>query len=233
MSILNEDSSCFDVLCKINVEGVFFHWSVDARFLIEASVTVPCNGCHSHVGRSSSWAQCSCTSPSICLVIHLLVLSTHQGYHLDIWSNFVFQEYLFRPEVFPALAFLIHPASADVLTMFRQWVFSTSAVCLRLCVTTKKESEGGAECLRGLWRTWGERNTEVKILWTEHCLCGRKIERWSPVYQICKSVGYNAPWKSFKMKHSVTIMFIPQSLKVWGVTSQVPRCSFKSGREPG
>ena len=70
MSILNEDSSCFDVLCKINVEGVFFHWSVDARFLIEASVTVPCNGCHSHVGRSSSWAQCSCTSPPICLVIH-------------------------------------------------------------------------------------------------------------------------------------------------------------------
>ena len=52
MSILNEDSSCFDVLCKINVEGVFFHWSVDARFLIEASVTVPCNGCHSHVGRN-------------------------------------------------------------------------------------------------------------------------------------------------------------------------------------
>ena len=152
---------------------------------------------------------------------------------LPIPKYFVFQEYLFRPEVFPALAFLIHPASADVLTMFRQWVFSTSAVCLRLCVTTKKESEGGAECLRGLWRTWGERNTEVKILWTEHCLCGRKIERWSPVYQICKSVGYNAPWKSFKMKHSVTIMFIPQSLKVWGVTSQVPRCSFKSGREPG
>ena len=171
--------------------------------------------------------------PSVWSFIHLLVLSTHQGYHLDIGSNFVFQEYLFRPEVFPALAFLIHSASADVLTMFRQWVFSTSAVCLRLCVTTKKESEGGAECLRGLWRTWGERNTEVKILWTEHCLCGRKIERWSPVYQICKSVGYNAPWKSFKMKHSVTIMFIPQSLKVWGVTSQVPRCSFKSGREPG